>query len=213
MILADSITCQVATPNAVKVELINCSTSLIDSAKGVELMWIAIGAIGAFGAMLITLVMARYAWKAWNTAQQQLEATKDIALAEKRQAAMPDLLQKLRSLRESFSAGMSQKQIDGLAQDAYLAADIWAATYPAIFTAKCMRPSIARHVELVKADSYYRNPSFMLTAEQRVEQGMDEKLIETLYLSLKDDVLSLHGESMTQDQFVARRSSKRGGNR
>lgn len=173
--------------------------------------WIA--SLSSLGTLIVTCFMAWYAWNAWQTAQGQLNVTTDIALAEKRQAAMPEALREIRRLREAYGAGLTHPEIDGLAQDAYLAADIWSATYPTIFTAKCMRPSIARLVELVKSDTYYRNPSFTLTPEQGVKQGMDEKLLETLYISLRDDILSLHGESMTQDQFVERRVGIRGGNK
>lgn len=77
MILADEITCEIADPNAAKVELINCSTSLMDSAKGIELIWIAAAAIGSIGAMIVTLFMARYAWKAWQSSQEQIQIARD----------------------------------------------------------------------------------------------------------------------------------------
>lgn len=131
MILADKITCKVATPNAVKVDLIDCSTSLIDSAKGVELMWIAIGAIGAFGAMIITIFMARYAWKAWDTARKQLEHSQSEAVLNRRQAAIVDYLRVLNRYFHDSKIG-TQGLVNPSIEDVRFASDLWLLSYPKI---------------------------------------------------------------------------------
>ncbi|WP_440102411.1 hypothetical protein [Glutamicibacter mishrai] len=136
MILADEITCEVADANAVKIDLIDCSTSLIDSAKGVELMWIAIGAIGAFGAMVITIFMARYAWKAWNAAQKQNESTekqiqltRDLFIEAQRVPAVTDYINDLRRLClyvDELDSAQQTKLSASLEHDAVR----WMLTYP-----------------------------------------------------------------------------------
>lgn len=79
MILADPINCTIPSMDVLKTkgQEITCTTSLIDSAKGVELMWIAVAAIGALGSFIVTIFMARYAWKAWKSSQEQVQIAKD----------------------------------------------------------------------------------------------------------------------------------------
>lgn len=146
MILADEISCTVATPNAVKVELIDCTTSLIDSAKGVELMWIAIGAIGAFGAMIITLFMARFAWKAWKTSREQLTLTRTIAIEQQRLPALTEFLEALHAVVAVDTSVVEEKKLRSLASEARFKADIWSISYDRIFTSKTLG-NVISHLE------------------------------------------------------------------
>jgi len=133
MIRADEITCQIADPNAVKVELIDCSTSLIDSAKGLELMWLAVGSIGAFLAMVITIFMAHFAWKAWNTSESQLKLTREISLEQQRLPALTDFVKALRSLSFIDTSKHTPRDSGEFAREAQFMAEIWAISYPRIF--------------------------------------------------------------------------------
>ncbi|PRB78257.1 hypothetical protein CQ012_02390 [Arthrobacter sp. MYb214] len=143
MILADEITCQIADPNAAKVELINCSTSLIDSAKGLELMWIAIGAIGAFGAMLITIFVARYAWKAWRTANDQIDLTRTIAVEQQRLPALTEFLTALHALVAVDSKVVDEAKLRSAASEARFKAEIWAISYDQLFRAGSLDKTIS----------------------------------------------------------------------
>jgi len=146
MIRADEIICQIADPNAVKVELIDCSTSLIDSAKGLELMWLAVGSIGAFFAMVITIFMARYAWKAWNTSQDQLELTREIALEQQRLPALAEFIKALRLLVFVDTSKDDVQTARALAREASLHAELWTISYKKIFDSNVV-PKIITEIE------------------------------------------------------------------
>lgn len=145
MILADPINCTIPSMDALKIkgQEITCTTSLIDSAKGVELIWIAIGAIGAFGAMFITLFMARYAWKAWNTAQDQLELTREISLEQQRLPALADFIKALRLLVFVDTSASTEKEARKLAREASLHAELWTISYKKIFDSGVIQSIIA----------------------------------------------------------------------
>lgn len=202
MILADEITCKVATPDAVKVDLIDCSTSLIDSAKGVELMWIAIGAIGAFGAMVITIFMARYAWKAWNTSRMQLVATLDIALADKRLKAVPEFINSVRSLADSYGQGKTLEEVIELEESAYLAGELWALTYPAIFQSNCIRPAVSSVAKYVRKDAIFQTDVEGMDVGQIMAKGLNEIVVKASYGRLKDLVHKLYGGEISEQDFI-----------
>lgn len=177
MILADEITCQIADPNAAKVELINCSTSLIGSAKGLELMWIAIGAIGAFGAMLITIFMARYAWKAWVTSREQLEHMRRESSLLRRQPALVDFLRILRSYYHE-AADSPGGLVSPSKEEVNFAADIWLLSYP-ILVGKDPIWKILVSFELILKKK--KNFEDLIRGDL---QGLGEELVENLELCL-----------------------------
>ncbi|GAA1893731.1 hypothetical protein GCM10009715_43630 [Paeniglutamicibacter psychrophenolicus] len=92
MISADAITCHIATPNAVKLELINCTTNLMDTAKGVELFWMMVSALGA-------VLAAIFAGVAWRTAKKQLKDLHDTRRRDEKRAATVNFVRVIHNLR------------------------------------------------------------------------------------------------------------------
>lgn len=120
MILADEITCEIATQDAVKADLINCSTSLIDSAKGVELLFIGLGAIAA-------LVAAIFAARAFKNAQKQLK----LGEAQHRYPLLREILDSLRLIFRHDPASLdSADQLRELTNEANYLMRMWVVFYP-----------------------------------------------------------------------------------
>ncbi|MGP9529325.1 hypothetical protein [Glutamicibacter sp. AOP5-A2-18] len=65
MTLAEQFKCAIPTPDALKEGVLYCSTNATNGAD----IWSAVGT--CFG-VLVTVVMAIFAWKAWDTSRQQL---------------------------------------------------------------------------------------------------------------------------------------------
>lgn len=209
MILADPINCTIPSMDALKTkgQEITCTTSLIDSAKGVELMWIAIAAIGALGSLIVTIFMARYAWKAWQTSRQHLDATLHIALSEKRHHSLPLFLAAVKELYESFDKGLTAKQIREKEESANVAGELWALTYPTIFNSGCIRSAVSTvaHPVWLKASFVARGIS--PDAGELVYLGLQELKAMTQYDRLRDSVQRLYGGQMTEEEFVSEYSA------
>lgn len=216
MILADKITCKVATPNAVKVDLIDCSTSLIDSAKGVELMWIAIGAIGAFGAMIITIFMARYAWKAWQAAQEQVQTAKEqmkqaqqIAIESQRIPSTAAFTRALYAISRHLNFwDVSEEEFEMASRELGTASDNWQLLYGDVFRDGMLYDLISDLQTALSryAETWWRVP----IAKNSWPQGQRSSDIEILCMAtetLADKCGDLlHGEVTEQDYIALVRS-------
>lgn len=207
MILADAITCQIATPEAVKVDLINCSTSLIDSAKGVELMWIAIGAIAAF---LASMFAARAFWNA----QKQLK----LAEAQHRYPLLREILDAMRPVFEHEPDSLdSQSRLRELTGEANYLLRMWIVFYPQLhggrvferfFNSICAyfdySHMAAIHVREYTASPVSRAKCRIKITECRTEMVSIEDSLTSIFLGLHGNLIKSEKARNELEQMIAR---------
>ncbi|MGP9781845.1 hypothetical protein ACT3UQ_05220 [Glutamicibacter sp. AOP12-B1-11] len=212
MILADEITCEIADPNAAKIDLINCSTSLIDSAKGLELMWIAVGAIGAFGAMLITIFMARYAWKAWKSSQEQVQIAKDqmkqsqkIAIESQRIPSTAEFTRALYTVARHLNFwDVTKEDFDTASRELGASSDKWQLLYGDVFRDGMLFDLIAniQYALSAYAERWWRIP--IPENSWPRDQRSDEILMLSNTTSILADTCGelLHG-GVTEQEYIS----------
>lgn len=191
MITADTIKCNIPTLDAVNIQgqELSCTTSLIASAKEIELMWIAIGAIGAFGSLIVTIFMARYAWKAWNTAKKQLEHSENEAVLNRRQMALIDFLRILRRYFYDSETSDGGSLSEPSVEDVRFASEVWLLSYPA----------------LVKNDSLW---GVLLTMDGALRKmkgthsALRQEDIEEFPRKLRDQLEEVHIRVALQSRYV-----------
>lgn len=78
MINADQITCRIPSENAIKKEVIHCSSDLISTTSDLANLWAGVTAVG-------TIVLAIFAIAAWNAAKNQIRIMEgELTQAEER---------------------------------------------------------------------------------------------------------------------------------
>lgn len=92
MILADAITCRVPTPDAIKIETLTCSSGIMDTAVGVEILIMWLSLVTSSG-------MAIFAFLAWKNAQAQLRDLQSARRRDEIRAATHDLIRAVHDLR------------------------------------------------------------------------------------------------------------------
>lgn len=92
MLLADAITCRVPTPDAIKIESLTCSSSIMDTVDGVEIliMWLS---------LFVSAGMALFAFLAWNNAQTQLRDLRNTRRRDEIRTATHDFIRAVHDLR------------------------------------------------------------------------------------------------------------------
>lgn len=145
----------------------NESKDVISEAR-YENLWSALAGIGATGSMIVTIVMAGFAWKAWNTSKAQIAQARDLASEEKRWHALQGFLEDFTALAMLEDTHINEEEVNLRLRNANLKATIWAINYPNIAADDCLKriaTVISAYVEkkrsilTITPGSSYKKPS------------------------------------------------------
>lgn len=197
MILAEEIRCLIPTDTAVKMHEIACSTNATNSSE----IWTAVGT--CFG-VLVTAIMAIFAYKAWRTSQTQLKLTRDIAMNEQRIPALLDFLEGIEKHAE-LSGPDSAVSAEAKNRLIFPLHDRWVLTYPEILNAKHLRGTLASIPDLIAAieslgrylpaiDSNRDHVEFMKLANAKLDA---ETFLRELKNEVRNTCLAVHNNTMS----------------
>ena len=111
-----------------------------------ELFWIGLASISALGAMLLTGAMAIFAWRAWNTAQEQLEHARKSAVREQQYPALLEMLSSLDHLLEWCRD--DDDTLDDRITEMMHRSDLWMLSYGTIYECRLF-PKVVNELNLV----------------------------------------------------------------